>query len=414
MRNSAKILSANVLAQVFALGVYPFISRIYTPADFGLFQLFMSIGGVLTIVATADYFNAIVLPKEQEKGVACFHVGFICLLITTAICVLSVCFKQELSLLFKTPELTSVYPLMPIYVFIIPCWYLVSYWYTREKKFSEIARYQVGQSALNSLSKYGFGIEAVGGGLVIATVFAPVVALLISVFTHFKKTLRPLFVFNKELCRETAIEYRNFPKYSLPKTLINYINSNLPILLLTPIFGISQIGFWGMALTLAFRPINMISGSLYQVFYQQTAERVNNKQSIGGFFKKFVNSTLLLILPTFAMLYFILPWLVKFLLGAGWESTATLIQFMLPWLVVCLINATINYLVDVFGKQKANMWIEVARSISTVSVLLIGSEVGNFHSTMLCFCASQFLFSAGQIIWYLSLVNTYEKRLKAQ
>ena len=67
-RNFAKLLSANVVAQVIGLVVYPILTRMYAPEDFGLLNLFMSIGGVLAILSTAEYYYAIVLPKEEKDA----------------------------------------------------------------------------------------------------------------------------------------------------------------------------------------------------------------------------------------------------------------------------------------------------------------------------------------------------------
>ena len=65
MQNVAKLLSANVVAQVVGLLVYPLLTRLYSPEDFGLMNLFVSIGNVLVILATAEYHYAIVLPKDD-------------------------------------------------------------------------------------------------------------------------------------------------------------------------------------------------------------------------------------------------------------------------------------------------------------------------------------------------------------
>ena len=69
VRNFAKLFSASVVAQVIGLLVYPILSRMYSPEDFGLLNLFLSIGGVITLLSTAEYYNAIVLPKEEEEGI---------------------------------------------------------------------------------------------------------------------------------------------------------------------------------------------------------------------------------------------------------------------------------------------------------------------------------------------------------
>ena len=54
VRNFTKLLSANVVAQVIGLVVYPILTRIYAPEDFGLLNLFLSIGNVLIVLSIAD------------------------------------------------------------------------------------------------------------------------------------------------------------------------------------------------------------------------------------------------------------------------------------------------------------------------------------------------------------------------
>ena len=87
-RNFAKLLSANVLAQVIGLIVYPILTRIYSPEDFGLLNLFLSIGGVLAILSTAEYYYAIVLPKEEQEAENVFGVGVLWLILKLCIHVL--------------------------------------------------------------------------------------------------------------------------------------------------------------------------------------------------------------------------------------------------------------------------------------------------------------------------------------
>ena len=86
-KHIATLLSANSVSQAIALLVYPLITRLYAPENFGLFNLFLSIGGILAIVGTANYHYAIVLPKNERKAFACLSLSFI---ITASLVVLSV------------------------------------------------------------------------------------------------------------------------------------------------------------------------------------------------------------------------------------------------------------------------------------------------------------------------------------
>lgn len=166
-----------------------------------------------------------------------------------------------------------------------------------------------------------------------------------------------------------------------------------------------------MALTLAFRPINMISSSLYQVFFQRTAEHVQNKQSILPFFKKFIQKTVLIITPTLVVLYFILPWLTAWLLGDGWDVTGDYIRIMLPWLALVLISSAINYLPDIFGKQYIYMYIEILYIILRATSLVIGIITNNIQIALTLYFTISTIILLIEIVWFLGMVKKYEKKL---
>ena len=139
VRNSAKLLTANVVAQAIGLLVYPILTRLYTPEDFGLLNLFLSIGGVLVLLSTAEYQYAIVLPKKDEDARGLVHICGFLLLITTGIVLLSVPFSKPIAHLFNTPELANWYWLMPLFVLAMGLWNILNYWYIRRKAYSRIS-----------------------------------------------------------------------------------------------------------------------------------------------------------------------------------------------------------------------------------------------------------------------------------
>ncbi|MDE7338633.1 MAG: hypothetical protein K2M92_05010, partial [Bacteroidales bacterium] len=77
IRNTGKLVSANAVAQALALLFYPLLTRLYSPDDFGVLNLFLSIGGVLLLVANADYHYALLLPKSEKKAVSVFQADFL-------------------------------------------------------------------------------------------------------------------------------------------------------------------------------------------------------------------------------------------------------------------------------------------------------------------------------------------------
>jgi O-antigen/teichoic acid export membrane protein len=412
IRNFTKLLSANLVAQVIGLVVYPILTRMYAPEDFGLLNLFLSIGGVLIILSTAEYYYAIVLPKEETDAEQVLGVGVLWLVVTTILVGLSVAFARPISLLFKSPDLISYYWLMPLYVFAMGAWNLLNYWYIRHKEYNPISRYQVSQNVLSAGGKLGMGWGGVlHGGMIYSVVVAPLISLVCS-WIYARKTLLPAWRrISWRGVAEQAKLYRNFPCFVLPRSFVNMLAGQMPILLLTPFFGGEAVGFLSLAILLGYTPIGTITRAIYQVMYQHTMEQVHRQKPIGQMFRKFILSASAIIIPVFVGLWFVLPQLTAWLLGAEWYISGEYIRWMLPWLYVSLLSCSINFLFDVFMKQKWGLFFEVMLAVMRVAGLCIGVWASNFMLAIMCYSFFTALALVAQIIWMLLQVRRYDRSL---
>ena len=414
-RNFAKLLSANVLAQVIGLIVYPILTRIYSPEDFGLLNLFLSIGGVLLILSTAEYYNAIVLPKEDKEAVGVVHLSLLLLLATVVLTGISVLFSDSIAKIFDTPDLAKYYWLMPIMVFVLGAWNILNYWYIRREQYNRISGYQLSQSVLSASSKIGLGyVGLLRCGMIISAVLAPLVSLLVSIGISFSREKQLLLQFSKaNICRMANI-YRNFPIYSLPRSMVNMVAGQLPVLLLTPIFGSKEVGFWSMALMLGFVPISVITKSLYQVLYQQITTLVNDNQLIGSVLRRFTIGVLIVGAPVAVGLYFVLPVLTEWFLGSGWETTGQYIRWMLPWLLCVFLAASTSFLSDVFFKQKIGLYFELLIALMRTVGVCIGVWLHDFSFSVAGYAIGSAVAVMAQYVWLMSLVRKHDRKILSQ
>ena len=414
VQNIAKLLSANVVAQVIGLVVYPILSRMYAPEDFGLLNLFLSIGNVLVVLSLMDYYYAIVLPKQERHAVALVHVSSLVLLITVALVALSVILAGPISALFKSPYLERYYWLMPIYVLTMGAWNILNYWYIRQKQFGQISQYLMSQSILSASGKIGMGYAGVlQGGMIYAIVVAPLLSLGANIVRNFRGALQPLLRVSKADMVEQSKQYRNFPCFVLPRSFLNVLAGQLPILLLTPFFGAKYVGLLSMALLLGYTPIGTITRAIYQVLYQHTTERVHATQRIGGVFWRFVVWSSVIILPVFGGLFFVLPDITSWLLGEEWRVVGTYIRWMLPWLYLSLLTGSTCYLSDVFMKQRIGLFFEILLAVCRVSGLCIGIAAKDFTTAIAAYSISTAIAVLAQLIWLASLVRKYDRGITA-
>ena len=67
--NVLTLMTGTTIAQAIPIAISPILTRIYTPKDFGLYGLFISIIMVLSSIISARYELAIMLPVKDEDAV---------------------------------------------------------------------------------------------------------------------------------------------------------------------------------------------------------------------------------------------------------------------------------------------------------------------------------------------------------
>ena len=64
--NVVTLMTGTIISQAIMLGVSPILTRIYSPTEFGLFAIYMSIVSLFSVIATGRY-EMSVLWKAQKR-----------------------------------------------------------------------------------------------------------------------------------------------------------------------------------------------------------------------------------------------------------------------------------------------------------------------------------------------------------
>lgn len=382
----------------------------------GTLNLFVSIFAILVLLANAEYQNVLVFHKNEKDLPSVFAVCLGCVVLVSTLVLISVPFSAEIASLFGSADLADWYYLMPIYVAATAIWNICDSLIIRKKLFKYISIYLI------LLALYNVGLKILLGnlgwstaGLIISAVSGSVIILLlVLLFAQQRDKLfsslgtRPTWDSTIAIARE----YIKFPKYSLSRKTINLLAKSLPVFLLSANFGMTEIGLYSMGLVLAHTPINVACGSLYKIMFRFVSEKVWNEEKILPVIKKYIASVLMLGIPSFALLYFILPDLTAIILGEEWRTSGEYIRLMLPWLLAFSISNVIDFLPELFKKQEGLLVFEIVDIICKTIVLLYGVYIGEFVIALALFFALCFLINVFKIIWYLSVARAYEKELR--
>ncbi len=283
VREAATLVSGNMLAQVITLAAYFVLTRIYTPDDYGLFNIFYSYIEVLIIFSTCKYELAIVVADDEREAAA---VSRFALRMNTLVSagLLTVALVLWLTGLLpgNLAQLGWMVLLIPPLVFFCGTSRVYSFLYNRFHRYEMIAvsdSVNAGSGALLKIVLGLFGFSQ--SGLPIGTVIGQAAANI-----NYRLRLKSLpnaqairNIPNSER-RAAAKKHRNFPFFVATKDFINTFSSNLPFLWAALYFERAEVGLFGLALTFTMQPVNILSVAFERVLYARTAETVRDRQPL--------------------------------------------------------------------------------------------------------------------------------------
>lgn len=115
------------------------------------------------------------------------------------------------------------------------------------------------------------------------------------------------------------------------------------------------------------------------------------------------------VVPTFAILYFVLPSLTEWLLGDGWSVAGSYIRIMLPWVAMNSIASSINFIPDVFKRQRGLLVFETAYFIVRATSLLIGIYLNSFITAIALYSLSNTVMLIVECVWFRTIIGNYER-----
>ena len=177
VRNVLVIMSGTVIAQAIGFAVSPVISRLFSPADFGVFGSFNAVVNVITAGVTLEYAQAVVLPRETATAVHLFVVSIAATLAVT-LCLLCTCLLMPgpIKSLISSPR-GWLLGLLVVAVLVGGLNQTLQAWCVRAKAFKQTSSSQVIRSISANGIQLGLGWGRAGSlGLVFASILGDALA----------------------------------------------------------------------------------------------------------------------------------------------------------------------------------------------------------------------------------------------
>lgn len=418
VKHSFFLFLGSSIALLLSLAFYPVFSRMYSPEQFGTFALFTSITGVVAIFSSGVYEQAILLPKKDNYAKSLLLLAII---ITMAQClvffVLALFFRHFFAeKLFNSPQISPFLLLVPVSVLLGNLYAIFTSYSNRKKYFHYISQSTINQGVGVNVSKLFIGLlNYTNYGLV----FGRLVGQLTSAAQLMYQVLRKAKLTPREIrlafyhLKEVAVTYKNFPLYSMPLQIINALSTSLPVFVLSKYFTAHDAGQYSLAAGILLTPVILFTGSLSKVLYQNTIERINQKVAITDEIFKWLRILMPITGLLFILFFFVSGSVFVFLFGQKWQEAGKISGILLPWIFLVLFTSPINFVPDIFFKQKKALIIDIAYLFLRTVSLAIGVYYKNVILALILFVVTGCIVLTYNFVWYLSLLKNYNKNSQA-
>ena len=222
-KNIVKLTTGLSIAQLIPIFITPILTQFFSPEQFGVYGLFVSIYTILGVISSGKYDMAIMLPKNKKDSI---NILVICLVFSLVFSLLIFIILFSLkNLLFEITQLD----LFGRYFWIIPFSILLFsinqsslVWFNRNKKYNIINEHNLLKSSSNSFSSFILGIKSISFGLVIGNVISLLMTSLFNILDLLKER-NFLFISIKGIKKNFYL-YINFLKYSTISNLFNSLS----------------------------------------------------------------------------------------------------------------------------------------------------------------------------------------------
>ncbi|MFO0361370.1 MAG: lipopolysaccharide biosynthesis protein [Flavobacteriales bacterium] len=415
-KNVLTLMTGTVIGQAAVLLLSPVITRLFNAEDLAGLEQYTMIIVVLSVIVTGKYEFAIMAPKSREDArlllVLSLRIAFfVCLALLAA----SFFLADQVSEFYNNPSLGRWLWTLPIALLAMAMFNSINYWFTRQKNFKVSATSKIWFSAASEPMKIGTGLAALGSaGLYVSTLAGNILSA-VYCFFHFRRDEeRGLQLTDKKRMWQLAREFREYPFISIWGSILNRIAQWAHIGVFSFYYGIEVVGYMALCRRVVQAPLNIVSNSYSQVFYQRISE-FDDPADLGRFYTK----NLMRFLAFAALMVVVIQvWpdnTMGFIFGADWRPAMEYLKILVFWFALNFVTSSLAFITYRIRIQKAALFLDALHFAFIYGAILYSHhhDFNKVEALKALVCAKVVYFATNILLVYL-LVKKYSRQSPVQ
>lgn len=382
-RNVTTLATGTTVSQFIPVLFSPILTRIYTPAEFGIYAIYAASVIFLSTVATGRYELAILIPEEKEEANQLLNLALL-------VCFLS-CVMVGLLVFFAALGVKIyLYKGVPDWMLFTPFggaalggYQVLILWFNRLGDYKAISYMRISQALLIVSFSLVFGVlDYSKYGLIFSHVFGYFLVFFGGVAIK-KINLMPAR--SPSSLSSVARKYIKFPRYLAFAHGMNRLSAQMPVYVLGTYFGTAAAGYYGLMDKSVSSPTSVISGSIANVFRKDASEEIRKHGKCTSSYKKTVFILAAICFLPFLVLYFWGGPIFSFVFGPQWEVAGQYASIMVVFFFCRFSLSPVHSVFMLAGHQKTELYWQIALFFLIVAALLFGALYLNVFQTLMLY-----------------------------
>lgn len=370
-RNVAVLASGTVLGQGLIVLSSPFLTRLYTPEDFGVLAVYSSLLAFV-VVGSWRYHLAIPLAEDDVSAANILTLSCMALLITTSLVALGVwLLGNSLATWTNTPNLQTYLWLLPPGYLMAGMHEILKYWAIRQKAYTTLAHTKFSQGLGQVITQLLLGIANLKPiGLLIGDVVGRASGSTRIALLAWKKNHRALQKISVKGVSDLAWRYRRFPLFSGVSSILNIGGLQVPAILIAAFYGTQTAGWFALGQRVISIPMAFIGVAISQVYLSEAAELAQAQPGeLQRFFFKIERKLLMISVLPALVLGLGAPWLFSVAFGNEWLEAGKYVQVLSLMFLVQFIVTPVSQTLNVLERQDWQLAWDAGRLAVVVGAL---------------------------------------------
>ena len=401
--------SGTVLGQLISVLASPLLTRLYSPADFGLFALFTAMVSTFTPAVCGKYEIALIVPKSNDHGKHLLGIAiYFALFISIILFVVMLITGDTILSFLHTESLGKWSFVVPAALFITGLFNAVSYFSNRQKNYTALAQSRIFRNIVCVTVTVAGGLLAIGfSGLLLGYMVSALVAAIFLIYKNYTK-FSPLVMRLESAKTKIFYQYADYPLYNATTGLLNGLALTLPVFFLSRYFPENIVGYFAIVGQMSQKPLDFISYSVSQIHLKKTADLINQKKPITPYlFKLTFVLVAVVALPTLTMIFWG-PNIFSFILGNEWRVAGGYAQIMMSAIAAGFVVSTLSGILEVTKNNELIAYWRTTKLVTTLIVLSYFSRKGDIILLLYAMAINDIIL----YIFYYKLIVTAAKKLK--